>query len=98
MMSKHAPGPWSFDGPRHNIHVRLATNPDVRVCFMTSDGPTRENARLIAAAPDLLEAAELLEKAEEAHANCEECDGEGVPEFCEHCFGRSEFIWSSAFW
>jgi hypothetical protein len=44
------------------------------------------NARLIAAAPDLLEAAMLQEAAEDAHANCEECEGEGVPELCEKCF------------
>lgn len=44
------------------------------------------NARLIAAAPDLLEAAVLLEKAEEAHANCDECGGEEVPELCPKCF------------
>ncbi len=56
VMTAHSPGPWTFDGPRANIHVRQANNPDMRVCFMTSDGPTRENARLIAAAPDLLAA------------------------------------------
>lgn len=38
------------------------------------------------ASADLLAAAELLEKAEEAHANCEECDGEGAPEACPVCF------------
>lgn len=44
------------------------------------------NARLIAAAPGLLEAAQLLEAAETHHANCEECEGEGVPELCPVCF------------
>lgn len=34
----------------------------------------------------LLAAAVALEKAEEDHANCQECDGEGVPELCEECF------------
>jgi len=41
---------------------------------------------LIAAAPALLRAAQLLEAAEIAHANCPECGGEGVPEVCEVCF------------
>lgn len=41
---------------------------------------------MIAAAPALLRAALLLEKAEEAHANCLECEGEGVPELCPQCF------------
>lgn len=44
------------------------------------------DARLIAAAWELFEAAVLLETAEEAHANCEECEGQGVPELCEKCF------------
>ena len=52
---KHTPGPWSFDGPRHSIIVWGPT-PELRVCFMTSDGPATANARLIAAAPDLLAA------------------------------------------
>jgi hypothetical protein len=38
------------------------------------------------AAPDLLAAAMKLEEAEAFHANCEECEGEGVPELCEKCF------------
>lgn len=36
-----------------NLHVVLADAPHMRVCFLTSDGPTEERARLIAAAPDL---------------------------------------------
>lgn len=44
------------------------------------------NARLIAAAPDLLAAAKRLEEAEEFHANCDECEGEEVPECCGKCF------------
>lgn len=35
---------------------------------------------------DLLEAAQLLETAETHHANCEECEGMGVPELCPVCF------------
>jgi hypothetical protein len=31
-------------------------------------------------------ALEIQEKAEEAHANCTECDGEEVPELCPVCF------------
>lgn len=59
-MSTPTPGPWSFDGPDSNIHVRKAADPNMRVCFMTSDGPTRANAMLIAAAPDLLAALKML--------------------------------------
>ncbi len=53
----HTPGPWTWDGEPHNIIVWCG--PDKRVAFlMTSDGPTEANARLIAAAPDMLSALE----------------------------------------
>lgn len=58
MESKHTPGPWEYDGPPHNIIVW--SSPENRICFMTSDGPTEANARLIAAAPDLLAALKTL--------------------------------------
>lgn len=40
----------------------------------------------IAAAADLFKAAELQEAAESIHANCTDCDGEGVAELCPTCF------------
>ena len=47
------------------------------------------NARLLAAAPDLLEACQLLEEAEHLRQFCEECDGgEGEPEACSTCFPK----------
>lgn len=51
--AKHTDGPWSFDGPDDNIIV-WGPGPEQRVCFLTSNGPARANAHLIAAAPDLL--------------------------------------------
>lgn len=49
--------------------------------------PWAANARLIAAAPELYEAADLLEKAETAWANCDDCEGvERIPELCGECF------------
>ena len=86
VLVEHSPGPWIYDGPDDNIHVLQGDNPDMRVCFLTSNGPTRANAQVIAAAPELLAAAMKLEEAESFHANCEECDGEGVPELCAECF------------
>lgn len=50
------------------------------------DDEARANARLIAAAKDLLAAAVKLEDAEDRHANCEECEGLDVPETCGVCF------------
>lgn len=62
--AKHTPGPWHIDedprpGMEWNRHINSA--PAMTVCFMAhSDGnaPERDaaNARLIAAAPELLEA------------------------------------------
>ena len=38
------------------------------------------------AVPELVKALELQEKADEFHANCEECGGEEIPELCRDCF------------
>lgn len=51
---------WTFHGPADNIHICLENDDNQRVCFMTSDGPTVERARLIAAAPDALEMAKTI--------------------------------------
>ena len=41
------PGEWVFDGPRTN-HIIWAGSGDLRICFMTSDGPSTANAAHIA--------------------------------------------------
>lgn len=56
----HTPGPWTIDrdyraGMSWNTHIVLERNPDHRICFMTSNGKEAD-ARLIAAAPDMLAA------------------------------------------
>lgn len=48
----------------------------------------RLNARIAAAAHELLAAATMLERAETAHANCSECEGEEIPELCPKCFPK----------
>ena len=62
---KGTPGPWAVGGTRDFFQVGTADAPDGRPCivfwtgFDSSDQPVEEqraNARLIAAAPDLLEA------------------------------------------
>jgi hypothetical protein len=35
------------EGMEWNIHIVIAENPDNRICFMTSDGPSEANAALI---------------------------------------------------
>jgi hypothetical protein len=64
-----------------------------RICFMATPGSHGDprkiaaNARLIAAAPDLLAAAQAQEAAELGRDDdCEECGGQGEPEACGKCF------------
>jgi len=57
-MSKHTPGPWEAlcTDPHHQL-VIFARSVEEFVCGVTGHMPDAEaNARLIAAAPDLLEA------------------------------------------
>lgn len=86
-MTEHTPGPWIFDGL---CQIVEAERPHMRVCFLPSDhheyASSKPNGHLIAAAPDMLEAVQLLEKAEDARQSCDECEGEGEPEACGKCF------------
>jgi len=67
-MNKHTPGPWDFDSFALREEIRAENNPLIAtVCSVHCDSPEqmKANARLIAAAPELLEAlrwyAELAE-------------------------------------
>lgn len=65
MSEGFTPGPWAVSederpGMEWNRHIVLAGDPDLRIAFMTSDGPTEANARLIAAAPQMFEALKEL--------------------------------------
>ncbi len=69
---RHTRGPWAVvwdeeDGWNHHIY----SSPTDRVCFMAHGGYEKQgefdaNARLIAAAPDLLEALEEIKRTAEA--------------------------------
>ena len=65
-MNKHTPGPWSIDAePGQGVFVYgdaspLDTDDICEVKWRASDETTLANARLIAAAPELLEALEEL--------------------------------------
>jgi hypothetical protein len=98
--SGHTPGPWwvrLYPGT-YSYEVRasgaaiasvgnLGSTSDHRPTAKRWQAETPANARLIAAAPDLLEAAQLLEAAEDFNANdCPDCEGDGVPELCGTCF------------
>ena len=44
------------------------------------------DARLLAKSWEMRENLAALEKAEHAHANCDECGGDIMPELCPECF------------
>lgn len=72
-------GPWEQDGP---ISAKIVwAGPDVRVCFMTSDGPASKNARFISAARELVPALAAerdaaVARAEQAEARVAELEAE----------------------
>ena len=84
------------------VSTNLTNEPASEKCMQTSDipapepSPHKDNLRhdrdrvvavlKAAATPDLLEAAEMLERAEDGRQDCEECEGEGEPEACGICF------------
>ena len=67
-MSEHTPGPWITDGPAQFAHrdrgsmvYAKSGNGHLVATLENDNSPNhRENARLIAAAPDLLEACRVL--------------------------------------
>ena len=57
-MSKHTPGPWKYQEESDEYtHIVRAEN-NLMICHLSQDssGVSESNARLIAAAPDLLKA------------------------------------------
>jgi hypothetical protein len=56
---KHTPGPWTFDKDDLGIWINSPAYPQpIAKMGKSTVFPTEANARLIAAAPDLLEAAQ----------------------------------------
>lgn len=56
-MSKHTPGPWSNDGTE--VGTGILHEIKIAKCCLVGYEETRANARLIAAAPEMLELLEL---------------------------------------
>lgn len=79
-MSNHAPGPWTIEDAdlAQRFYIMANSNPQpgskVVCALVRSDGLTQAaNARLIAAAPDLLAAvSELLDSLDAIHPELEE--------------------------
>ena len=68
--TQHTPGPWSIAG----YHVGTMGVTVASVIYAA--GAERANARLIAAAPDLLAALERIANSEEYHGDTFSCDFE----------------------
>lgn len=56
-MAKHTPGPWSNDGTE--VGTGILHEIKIAKCCLVGYDETRANARLIAAAPEMLELLEL---------------------------------------
>ena len=90
---KWTPGPWRFSSS-NLLRVMRRGGDGVTICGVHrighhkgADGRTSiANGYLIAASPELAEAAALQEAAEDFHANCPECEGDIVGELCGVCF------------
>ena len=97
MSAKHTPGPWFVADKQFTGGATIVSSGDPEfggdsIADVSACGPwiseetVDADARLIAAAPDFFAAAIKLEEAETHHANCVECEGEGIPELCPLCF------------
>ena len=74
-MNKHTPGPWRIGTPPPNGEQTIGTQQGLMVAVATTGAgtPTEANARLIAAAPDLLEALNALADYVDDRAGDNEC-------------------------
>ena len=80
--TQHSPLPWALDRDQEsawNVHIVQANAPHMRVCFMTSDGPSEANARLIVssvnAVPALVAALESAREYVDADTDTDRADG-----------------------
>ena len=65
MRTAHTPGPWFYNRDEGGMHGHVISTGDYIICDLPEAGDgaaphTEANARLIAVAPDLLEAAVLV--------------------------------------
>lgn len=91
-MSKHTPGPWSFyddsnDGRTNRIEI-VAIGKTVARIYHSVPAEDLPNARLIAAAPDLLAA--LNEFSDYVHA--EQCSTDGAVTYSNTQINRLAFL------
>lgn len=61
--AKHTPGPWGTDNYDSEPYINTdGGETNIAMCFDLRDGRQKANARLIAAAPELLEAAKRVSR------------------------------------
>ena len=70
----HTPGPWFTEATSKIGHVAICDSDGFTICNPSPMGA--DNARLIAAAPDLLAALRLILDSEETHGDSVVCDFE----------------------
>ena len=93
MSEQHTSGPWSYVRNPENTRWIIDSQPHHAIACTAGYEPDSEaNARLIAAAPDLLAAHLAWEAAEDARNDCNDyedgCDNEGPWESCPLCSVR----------
>lgn len=59
-MTKHTPGPWKYTISAKHNRPQISGKDGHQICLLWRDGEMEANARLIAAAPELLEALKNL--------------------------------------
>lgn len=84
-MTDYTPGPWVQFADQGKTIAIMPAGREGDICTF-DQSPSNADARLMSLAPQLFHALLLLEAAEAFHANCEECNGEDIPELCEKCF------------
>lgn len=81
-MAQHTPGPWHVDAPQYWADIHAATGERVATADAEiGEDTTRANARLIAAAPDLLRLLDALiplaeSRAEDMAENAQDMEGD----------------------
>jgi hypothetical protein len=88
--TKHAPGPWRVkaNGPSYNITSEARDDPHMILVGMVYNEPEEHsaNARLIAAAPDLLDA---LKRVVDKYEECNPNDVAHSRRTCPYCRARA---------
>lgn len=84
-MTEHTQGPWVQFADQGKCIAIMPAMREGDICTF-NQSPSDADARLMTAAPMLVQALELQMAAETAHLKCDECEGQEIPELCPKCF------------